>query len=87
MHLHQRQNCGDEPAVRSDLVPDCRSWLCQPDQPDDLEQIVQPEEGTTSGYDDERIRRNDVGPLRGDGLEVAIVVLEVHAVLIPGLAA
>jgi hypothetical protein len=61
--------------------------VCRPKQPDDLGQIVGTKQRSTSGYDDERIRNDDVGPLRRDGLELATVVFEVDPVLVPRLAA
>jgi hypothetical protein len=61
--------------------------VCRLQQRDDRGQVVGPKQRSTSGYDDERISNDDVGPLRGDGLEVATIVLEIHAVLVPSLAA
>jgi hypothetical protein len=61
--------------------------VCCPKQHHDLGQIVGPKTRSTSGYDDERIATNDVGPLRRDGLEVATLILEIDTVLAPRLAA
>ena len=87
MRLRQRQNwldklIGTQPSLRV-----CRSSRCGSDQPDDLDQIVRPEQGSASSYGDERIRRNDVGPLRRDRLEMAKVILEVDPLVAPRLAA
>jgi hypothetical protein len=56
-------------------------------QRDDLHQIVGSEQGATCGYDNERIRRNDLGPLRRNGLETATDILEVDPIFAPRLAA
>ena len=69
------------------LAPHRHSSSCRPNQRDDLHQIVGSEEGSSRGYDDERIVRNDVRPLCRNGLEAAIVVREVHPIFVPTLAA
>jgi hypothetical protein len=55
-------------------------------QRDQRGQVLRPKQRSTSGYDDERISNDDVGPLRWDRLQVTVIILEVDAVLVPRLA-
>lgn len=73
--------------MASALAAQRRSSLCRPKQRDHLDEVVGTEQGSARCYDDEWIAGNDVRPLRGDGLEAATAVLEVHPIFAPRLAA
>jgi hypothetical protein len=49
--------------------------------------LANSEQGSSRGYDDERIVGNDVRPLCRNGLEAAMAVREVHPIFVPTLAA
>ena len=61
--------------------------MCRLNQSDELHQIVRAEQGSTRCYDDEWIVGNDVRPLRRNGLQATLTVLEVHPILVPSLTA
>jgi len=69
------------------LAPHRHSSSCRLNQCDDLHEIVGSEEGSTRGYDDERIVGNDVRPPCRNGLQAAMAVREVHPIFVPTLAA
>jgi hypothetical protein len=54
-------------------------------QAGDLNQVVRSEQRPPSGYDHERISRDDVRPLCWDRLQMARIILEIDPVLVPRL--